>query len=142
LEEFLLKELNNGSLQFEHHHGGRILFHGHCHQKALVGAEVSRKVLEAAGYEVEVIDSGCCGMAGSFGYEKEHYHYSISMAERKLIPAIWNAAPDTTIVAPGISCRQQILHNTGKDAIHPALALLQALRITQPQEAVVTQNHS
>jgi FAD/FMN-containing dehydrogenase/Fe-S oxidoreductase len=106
----------------------RVLLHGHCHQKALVGTGPARRVLALPpGYEVEEVDSGCCGMAGSFGYEAEHYDISMQMAERRLLPAVRSAAPETIIAAPGVSCRQQIAHRTGRTARHPAQILRDAL---------------
>ncbi|RMD98921.1 MAG: FAD-binding oxidoreductase [Calditrichaeota bacterium] len=106
----------------------QILVHGHCHQKALVGTGPTRQALEwLPDCRVEEIDSGCCGMAGSFGYEKEHYEISLAMAERRLMPAVRHASEDTLIVAPGFSCRSQILHCTGRKALHPAQVLRQAI---------------
>jgi Fe-S oxidoreductase len=106
----------------------RLLLHGHCHQKALIGTGPTEKAITLpANYEVEVVDSGCCGMAGAFGYEAEHYHVSMAMAERRLLPAVRTASADTIVVAPGVSCRQQILHGTGRNAAHPAEVLREAL---------------
>ena len=99
---------------------GEILVHGHCHQKALVGVEPMVGFLEKSGGRVRVVDSGCCGMAGAFGYESEHYDISNKMAERRLFPAIRDTASDTVIVAPGTSCRHQIKDGTGRRAYHPA----------------------
>jgi FAD/FMN-containing dehydrogenase/Fe-S oxidoreductase len=104
-----------------------VLLHDHCHQKALIGSTASRRALEAPGYSVEVLDAGCCGMAGAFGYEREHYEVSMAMAERRLLPAVRAAAEETLIVANGTSCRQQILHATGRRALHPAQVLCSAL---------------
>ena len=73
------------------------------------------------------VDSGCCGMAGSFGYESEHYDLSLKMAERRLLPAVRDAAADTLIVAAGTSCRHQILHGSGRQALHPAEVLRAAM---------------
>jgi Fe-S oxidoreductase len=107
----------------------RVLLHGHCHQKALVGTGPARRALALPpGYMVEEVDSGCCGMAGSFGYEVEHYAVSMQMAERRLLPAVRAAAPETIIAAAGVSCRQQIAHGSGRAALHPAQVLYQALR--------------
>lgn len=107
----------------------RVLLHGHCHQKALVGTGPAWRVLALPpGYTVEEVDSGCCGMAGSFGYEAEHYAISMQMAERRLLPAVRAAAPETIIAAAGVSCRQQIAHGSGRAALHPAQVLYQALR--------------
>ncbi|MCG8449885.1 MAG: FAD-binding protein [Pirellulales bacterium] len=102
---------------------GKILLHGHCQQKALVGTAPSKTTLSMTGLEIEEVDSGCCGMAGSFGYEAEHYAISQAMGERRLLPAVRDAADDTQIVAAGVSCRQQIEHATGRTARHPAEVL-------------------
>jgi len=99
------------------------LLHGHCHQKALLGAQPAVQALTAAGYTVQEIDSTCCGMAGAFGYEKEHVAVSLQMAEHGLAPAVRAASAETVIVAAGTSCRQQILGVTGRRALHPAEAL-------------------
>jgi Fe-S oxidoreductase len=107
----------------------QVLLHGHCHQKALVGTGPARATLSLpAGYEVEEVDSGCCGMAGSFGYEAEHYALSMQMAERRLLPAVRSADPATIIAAAGVSCREQIAHGSGRFAMHPAEVLWNALR--------------
>ncbi|HEX7069641.1 MAG TPA: FAD-linked oxidase C-terminal domain-containing protein, partial [Rhodothermales bacterium] len=105
-----------------------VLLHGHCHQKALVGTVPAEQCLSLpAGYSVETVDSGCCGMAGAFGYEREHYDISLAMAERRLAPAVRAASGDTLIAAPGTSCRAQIADTTGRRALHPAEILLEAL---------------
>jgi Fe-S oxidoreductase len=98
--------------------GEPVLLHGHCHQKALVGTGPTERLL---GYvaDVEVVDSGCCGMAGLFGYEKGHYEPSMQMGERRLFPAV-RAAEERVVVAPGTSCREQILDGTERVALHPA----------------------
>jgi Fe-S oxidoreductase len=94
-------------------------FHGHCHQKALVGIAGSVNALKfATGLEVKVLDAGCCGMAGSFGYEKEHYDVSVAIANLALIPSL-NADPQATVIATGTSCRHQIRDLTGRAALHP-----------------------
>jgi Fe-S oxidoreductase len=98
--------------------GDPILLHGHCHQKALVGTGPTERLLGRAA-DVEVIDSGCCGMAGLFGYEKGHYEVSMRMGERRLFPAVREAG-ERTVVAPGTSCREQILDGTERRALHPA----------------------
>ncbi len=128
LEEFLLRERERGlELPFRAA-GRRVLLHGHCHQKALVGTAPTVAVLRWAGFEVSEVDSGCCGMAGSFGFEREHYDMSVWLGNRRLAPAVKAASPDTEVVAPGISCRQQIDHLTGRRARHPAEILWEALR--------------
>jgi len=93
-----------------------ILLHGHCHQKALVGVQDTKGVLSRVSKDVQVVDSGCCGMAGSFGYE--HYDTSMAIGERVLFKAV-RAAEQATIAAPGFSCRHQIAHGTGRVAKHP-----------------------
>lgn len=106
----------------------RVLLHGHCHQKALVGSGPARRALALPpGYTVEEVDSGCCGMAGSFGYEAEHYAISLQMAERRLLPAVRAAGEATIIAAAGVSCRQQIAQGSGRVALHPAEVLAKAL---------------
>ena len=106
-----------------------MLLHGHCHQKSLVGTGPSHKTLTLPdGYTVTEVDSSCCGMAGAFGYEIEHYDISMAMAERRLLPAVREQAGDTIIAAAGTSCRQQIQHGTGRRALHPAEILRAALK--------------
>ena len=84
-------------------------------------------MLKAAGYEVTEVDSGCCGMAGSFGFEKEHYDLSLKIGNRRLAPAVKAVGGEVDIVAPGISCRQQIQHLAGRTAKHPAELLVEVL---------------
>ena len=128
LEQFLMRERARGlELPFAAH-GRRALLHGHCHQKALVGTGPTVEALRWAGYEVSEVDSGCCGMAGSFGFEREHYDVSVWLGNRRLAPAVKAAPADTEVVAPGVSCRQQIEHLAGRRARHPAEVLWQALR--------------
>jgi FAD/FMN-containing dehydrogenase/Fe-S oxidoreductase len=127
LDEFLLRERARG-LDLPWATGTRrALLHGHCHQKALVGTAPTVAALTWAGFEVTEVDSGCCGMAGSFGFEKEHYDISVALGNRRLAPAVKAAPPETVVVAPGISCRQQIHHLTGRRAKHPAEVLREAL---------------
>ena len=127
-EEFVAAEAAAGrfGIQFRPE-AGHVLLHGHCHQKALVGTTPSHRTLELAGFTVEEVDSGCCGMAGSFGYEAEHLEVSLAMAERRLLPAVRAAAPDTLIAAAGTSCRAQIAHGCPRTALHPAQLLRRAL---------------
>ena len=128
LEEFLLRERGRGlTLAWRKGVPRKALLHGHCHQKAMVGTAPTVAVLAWAGYEVSEVDSGCCGMAGAFGFEKEHYDLSVSLGNRRLAPAVKAAAADTVVVAPGISCRQQIAHLTERRAKHPAEVLRDAL---------------
>jgi Fe-S oxidoreductase len=128
LEEFVVREQKEGRLTLHSSgNGKKALLHGHCHQRALVGTAPTVAVLKAAGYEVSEVDSGCCGMAGSFGFEKEHYDLSTKIGNRRLAPAVKAAATGVEIVAPGISCRQQIEHLAGRQAKHPAELLWQGL---------------
>jgi len=126
LEEFIVKEKQAGrwKLEFKRQQK-KALIHGHCHEKALIGSRYLKETIALA-YPVEEIDSGCCGMAGSFGYEKEHYDISIAIGRRRLFPAVEKNA-DAIVIASGISCRQQVEHATGRRPLHPAEALLQAL---------------
>ncbi len=98
---------------------GTVLLHGHCHQKALVGVAGTAAALRLVpGLEVNVLDTGCCGMAGSFGFEKEHYDLSVRVAELSLLPVL-RTDPGATVVAPGTSCRHQIKDLDGRRALHP-----------------------
>ena len=128
LEELLVKLDADGALGLRFMETPqRVLFHGHCHQKALVGSGASVAALRLVpGLEVEEVDSGCCGMAGSFGFEKEHYDISMAIGERRLFPAVRDAT-DARIVTTGVSCRQQIEHGTGRRAEHVAEVLRGAL---------------
>ncbi|NUM48681.1 MAG: 4Fe-4S dicluster domain-containing protein, partial [Anaerolineales bacterium] len=126
-EEFVASKMATGAWRVELEPvAENILLHGHCHQKALVGTGPSKQVLGLTGAAVTEVDSGCCGMAGSFGYEAEHYEVSLKMGERQLLPAVREA--DGMVVAAGVSCRAQIAHGTGKRALHPAEVLHKALK--------------
>jgi len=129
LEEFLNPEKQHPNAAFTLQPLPRhALFHGHCHLKALVGSEPSLRFLRnIPGLQVEEVDSGCCGMAGAFGFEKEHYDISLAIAERRLAPAVRALPPDGLVIAGGVSCRQQILHTTGRQPLHPAEVLAQAV---------------
>jgi FAD/FMN-containing dehydrogenase/Fe-S oxidoreductase len=128
LEEFLLRERQAGRLTLEFPKNGRkALLHGHCHQKALVGSAPTVEALNWAGFDVSEVDSGCCGMAGSFGFEKEHYDLSVAIGNRRLAPAVRAADAAVEVVASGISCRQQIEHLTGRKAKHLAEVLWESL---------------
>jgi len=128
-EEFISKLVAEDQLHLPFtSHQRHLLLHGHCQQKALVGTDPSKRALTLPeGYEVHEIDSSCCGMAGAFGYEAEHYEISMKMGERRLLPAVREAERETIIVAAGTSCRHQIEAGTGKRALHPAEVLRQAI---------------
>jgi Fe-S oxidoreductase len=113
----------------------KVLLHGHCHQKALMKMNHEEALLRSLGVDVQSPDSGCCGMAGPFGFEKDKFEVSQAVAERILLPAVRNAAQETLIVADGFSCREQVLQGTGKQAIHLAEVLKMALERKDSSEA-------
>ncbi|WP_028523664.1 FAD-binding and (Fe-S)-binding domain-containing protein [Runella limosa] len=107
----------------------RIKLHGHCQQKAIASMVPTKKMLSLPkNYEVQLIPSGCCGMAGSFGYEKEHYDLSMKIGEMVLFPTVRQQPEEVVIAAPGTSCRHQIHDGTGRHALHPVEILWEALR--------------
>jgi FAD/FMN-containing dehydrogenase/Fe-S oxidoreductase len=129
-EEFLTAEDQAGrmNLSLSSLPTKQIFVHGHCHQKAFGVMESVRRVLGwIPDAQVRLIESGCCGMAGSFGYAAEHYELSLQMAELELLPAIREAGPDSWLVADGTSCRAQILDGSGREAVHVARVLEAAL---------------
>lgn len=131
IDEFIASEIKLGNITSESFTGDaqKIKIHGHCHQKSLSGIEHTFAMLNLpANYTPTLIPSGCCGMAGSFGYEKEHYDLSMQIGEQTLFPAVRKAAPETLIAAPGTSCRHQIKDGTQREALHPVTILRQALR--------------
>lgn len=130
-DEFLakLESENDLGITWSDTVGPRVFFHGHCHQKALIGMEPSMKLLAAAGCAASESGAGCCGMAGSFGYETEHYDISRAIGEERLFPAINATEVETIIAVAGVSCRQQIDHFTGRKTMH--LAEVLAARIAQ-----------
>jgi len=107
--------------------GGRAIVHTHCNQKAVLKADASERLVAALGLDVEAPEQGCCGMAGSFGYVREHYPISLRIAERHLLPAVRDADADTVIVADGFSCRSQIRDGTGREVLHSAQLLARAI---------------
>ena len=111
----------------------KVLLHGHCHHKALMKMKDEESLLRKAGADLQSLDSGCCGMAGSFGFEKDNYNVSLALGERVLLPAVRQAAPETLIVSDGFSCREQILQITGRKAVHLAEVLQLALGRVQPE---------
>ena len=129
IDEFLAMQQEKGELDLEFSDlPKKVLFHGHCHQKSLVGTASSLTALRLPpGYEVELINSGCCGMAGSFGFEKEHYDVSMTIGEQVLFPAIKDKGTDWEVAVMGVSCRQQVEHGTGRRARHLVEVLRDAL---------------
>ncbi|MCU0415611.1 MAG: FAD-binding protein [Cytophagaceae bacterium] len=130
IDEFISREIDKGNITTEHFTRAhkKVKLHGHCHQKALSSISHSQKMLSLPpNYKVEVIPSGCCGMAGSFGYEKEHYDLSLKIGELVLFPAVRKADAETLLAAPGTSCRHQIKDGTGRVAKHTVEILYEAL---------------
>lgn len=132
VEEVLVEAIDAGGLEVPPAggaaHARRILFHGHCHQKALAGTAATVALLERIpGAEVVEVDAGCCGMAGSFGFEAEHYDLSMTIGGLRLFPAVKAEGPETLVAATGVSCRQQIAHGTGRVARHPVVLLHEAI---------------
>ncbi len=129
VESYLSRLAERGELQVSFSDLKKeILVHGHCHQKALWGMAPSLEVLNLPpGYSASAIDSACCGMAGAFGYQAEHYDISLKMGEDRLLNVVRDAGPETEIAAAGLSCRQQILHATGRNARHPIQILWEAV---------------
>jgi FAD/FMN-containing dehydrogenase/Fe-S oxidoreductase len=130
LDEFLANEIQAGHITADQFHRDtkHIVLHGHCQQKALSSVASTAKILSLpANYTVETIPSGCCGMAGSFGFEKEHFQLSQQIGELVLFPSVRKQAKETIIAAPGTSCRHQVHDGTGRKALHPAEILYHAL---------------
>ncbi len=132
VEELLVAAIDAGRLPLRADvwpAGRRILLHGHCHQKAEVGTAASEALLgRIPGVEVVELDAGCCGMAGSFGFEAEHYATSMTIGEHRLFPAVRAASAEDVVAATGVSCRQQIAHGTDRRAWHPVELIRAALR--------------
>ena len=131
IEEFLMNEAKKDKIPLSKFstRTAKVLLHGHCQQKAIASTEATKACLSLPkNYSVEEIKSGCCGMAGSFGYEKEHFDLSMKIGELVLFPSIREAEEDTIIVAPGTSCRHQIKDGTGEIAKHPVEVLYEALK--------------
>ena len=129
-DEWFAREIDKGNIKKEAFSQEKrlIKLHGHCHQKALSSLTPTKKSLSLpANYEVHLIPSGCCGMAGSFGYETEHYEVSMKIGELVLFPTVRKQAQEVIIAAPGTSCRHQIKDGTGRIAMHPAEILYDAL---------------
>jgi FAD/FMN-containing dehydrogenase/Fe-S oxidoreductase len=130
IDEFIAREIDKGNIKKEQFTTEKklIKLHGHCQQKAVASLVPTKKMLSLpANYEVHLIPSGCCGMAGSFGYEKEHYEISMKIGELVLFPTVRKQAEEVIIAAPGTSCRHQIHDGTGRTALHPIEILYEAL---------------
>ena len=136
IEEFIAKEFEAGRIRRDQFTNEKlhIHLHGHCQQKAIASTQPSKVMLTIPeNYTVEEIKSGCCGMAGAFGYEKRHYDLSMKIGEMVLFPAVRNALPGSVIGASGTSCRQQIMDGTGVQAMHPVEILYQRFKEGQVQ---------
>jgi Fe-S oxidoreductase len=128
----------------------KAVVHGHCHQKAIMGLDSEVAVLKKIGVDAQALDSGCCGMAGSFGFEKEKYDVSVKCGEQALLPAVRDASPETLIVASGFSCQEQIEQLTNRHAFHLAQVMQMAMnreyaerKQRYPEEKfVATRNHA
>ncbi len=136
LEEFLMQQVDGfrpiDNMHFRQGRAGEVWVHTHCHAKAATGGEAAVNVLKAAGFAVSEVDSGCCGMAGSFGYEAEHYGLSVEIGELSVLPAARRAASEgAKMCAHGVSCRTQIQDGAGVMAEHPALLLRERLTAAQ-----------
>lgn len=130
VDEFIASEIEKGHIRADQFTTAtrKIKLHGHCQQKAIASVAPSVKLLSLpANYTVETIPSGCCGMAGSFGYEKEHYELSMKIGDLVLFPTVRNQPEEVIIAAPGTSCRHQIKDGTGRKALHPVEVLYDAL---------------
>ncbi|TCO60638.1 FAD-binding and (Fe-S)-binding domain-containing protein [Actinocrispum wychmicini] len=131
VEEMLTEAIDAGRLRLRADSwlaGRRVVYHGHCHQKAEVGTAATMALLRRIpGVEVVEIDAGCCGMAGSFGFESEHYDVSMTVGRDRLFPTLEAEPEDTVVAATGVSCRQQIFHGVGRNAWHPVELVREAL---------------
>ena len=131
VDDLVLEAIDAGHLRLDPASasaGRRILFHGHCHQKALVGTAATVRMLSRIpGATVVEVDAGCCGMAGSFGFEAEHYDLSMQIGGMRLFPAVKAEDHATLVAATGVSCRQQIAHGTGREARHPVELIREAV---------------
>jgi Fe-S oxidoreductase len=131
IDEFLARELESGRINRDLFTTEEkiVKFHGHCQQKAITStAHMSKMLSIPVNYKVEEIKSGCCGMAGAYGYEKRHYELSMKIGEMVLFPEIRKSKPGTIIAAPGTSCREQIFSGTAVHALHPVEVLYEALK--------------
>ena len=129
LDEFLYRLHSRGGLDIDWKPGGpEVLFHGHCHQRALTGIAAALGLFREAGCTARESGAGCCGMAGSFGYESEHYRISKAIGEDRLFPAVRKADNETVIAVSGVSCSHQIEHFTGRKTRHLAEVLADRIK--------------
>jgi Fe-S oxidoreductase len=137
LSEFLDAKVNDYQEYQPPRLARKALVHGHCHHRAIIGFQNEVSILNRMGIESEVPDPGCCGMAGSFGFEAPHYDVSMKVGEQRILPAVRKAEADRLIIADGFSCHEQILQGTGRKPLHIAQVLQMALR----ESPYLTQDH-
>jgi Fe-S oxidoreductase len=125
LSEFLDRHASDWEMPKLHR---RAIVHGHCHQEAVMGMSAEQHVYERLGLDFEVLDSGCCGLAGSFGFEREHHEISLQIGEHKLMPRVREAATHTLVIADGFSCRTQVEQMTERHPLHTAEVIQMAIR--------------
>jgi Fe-S oxidoreductase len=134
LSEFLVKKAGHFQMpQLQR----KAVVHGHCHHKAVMRMGAEETALKKLGLDCTFPDPGCCGMAGAFGFEKDHYDVSMKVGERLLLPAVRSASKDTLIIADGFSCREQIAQTTDRHALHLAEVIQMAMREGQDGQAAV-----
>jgi FAD/FMN-containing dehydrogenase/Fe-S oxidoreductase len=133
LSEFLQGQANDFQLPQLR---GKAVVHGHCHHRAVMGFNTEHALLTRLGLDLEVLDSGCCGMAGGFGFEAEHYDLSLKVGQEVLLPAVRRASADTLVIADGFSCREQIAQGAGREALHLAEVLDMAMRLQNSRSGI------
>lgn len=134
-QSFMLSEFLERSGYQPGQIAGKAIVHAHCHQRAVMGIEAERSILAKTGMQVEVLDSGCCGMAGSYGFDPEHLAASLRIGEKVLLPAVRNAAADTRVIVSGFSCREQVHQGTERRTLHLAEVLRAAIPPASDQPA-------
>ena len=130
IEEFIANEIERSNIDASRFtkRSQTVYYHGHCHQKVLSSNSYAETILKLPlNYKIQTIDAGCCGMAGSFGYEQEHYELSQQMGEDRLFPSLRAAEKNAIVAASGTSCRHQIKEGVDKTALHPIEVLYNAL---------------
>jgi Fe-S oxidoreductase len=114
----------------------KAVVHGHCHHKSVMRMKDEKSVLDKLKLDYQLLDSGCCGMAGAFGFEEEHYEISMQVGERVLLPAVRKTEKDTIIMTNGFSCREQIRQATGREALHLSQVLRMGIKSKQEKKSV------
>jgi len=119
---------------------GRALVHAHCHHAAVLGLDAEIAVLDKLGLDYRLLDSGCCGMSGAFGFQREKYRISLAIGEQRLLPAVRRADADVLLIADGFSCREQIRQGTGRRTQHLAQVLQGAIRRRDHAAPIIKEN--